>query len=116
MLTLSLRARTTALYFAVLALSFTAFAGISDYGFRRSIEITVDDASRANLESIQRVVVRAALRPPAAVSEELNQLAGLWAGAGLLEVRDASGSLIFQSPQFAEPDRAVPQVTSTVNL
>jgi two-component system, OmpR family, heavy metal sensor histidine kinase CusS len=113
MLTFSLRTRMTALYFVVLALSFSSFAWISDYGFRRSIETTVDDASRANLESVQRVVVRAALKPPGAVREELDQLAGLWAGAGLLEVSEASGNAIFQSQPFAEPDRAVPGVTSS---
>jgi heavy metal sensor kinase len=113
MLTFPLRTRMTALYLVVLALSFSSFAWISDYGFRRSIETTVDDASRANLESVQRVVVRAALKPPGAVREELNHLAGLWAGAGLLEVSDASGNAIFQSPPFAEPDRAVPGVTSS---
>jgi heavy metal sensor kinase len=108
MLTVSLRTRMTALYFAVLAVSFAAFAGISDYGFRRSIETTLNDASRANLESVQSVLVRAAPKGQGAVRNELNQLAGLWAGAGLLEVRDASGKLIFQSPPFADPNKDAP--------
>jgi His Kinase A (phospho-acceptor) domain/HAMP domain len=110
---LSLRTRMTALYFAVLAVSFTAFAWISDYGFRRSIETTVSDASRANLESVQSVVVRAAPHGSDAVKDELDELAGLWAGAGLLEVRDASAELIFQSPPFAKPHKQVPQAAAS---
>lgn len=62
MRTVSLRARMTALYFAVLALSFVAFGWISDYGFRRSIEKTVNDASRANLQSVESMLVRLAPR------------------------------------------------------
>lgn len=108
MMTVSLRARMTALYFAVVALSFVAFGWISDYGFRRSIEKTVNDASRANLQSVESMLVRLAPRESDDVKRGLNELAGLWAGAGLLEVRDASGKLIFQSPAFAHPDRAVP--------
>jgi len=102
---LSLRTRITALYFAVLAISFTAFAWISDYGFRHSIETTVNDASRANLQIVEGVLSRSAPSGGGAVKEELNQLAGLWAGAGLLEVRDASGNLVFQSPAFTKTDR-----------
>ena len=47
---LTIRARLTLLYFIVLAASFVAFFWICDFGFRRSIEITVNDASRTNLE------------------------------------------------------------------
>lgn len=116
MMAFSLRTRITALYFAVLAISFAAFAWISDYGFRRSIETTVNDASRANLQSVQNVLARTAPKGPAAVREELNELAGLWASAGLLEVRDATGSLIFQSPAFTKPDREVPSTPSAGTL
>src|SRR5271166_5604174 len=112
MLTFSLRTRITALYFVVLAASFGAFAWISDYGFRHSIETTVNDASRANLESIQNVLVRVAPKGTGAVKDGLNELAGLWAGAGLLEVRDGSGNLIFQSPPFTKPDRSAAPATA----
>jgi hypothetical protein len=104
-LTFSLRTRITALYFAVLAVSFGAFAWISDYGFRHSIETTVNDAACANLDRIQNVLVRTAPKGADAVKGELNELSGLWAGAGLLEVRDGSGNLVFQSPPFAKPGK-----------
>jgi heavy metal sensor kinase len=105
---LPLRARITAWYFAVLIVSFAAFAWISDYGFRRSIETTVNDASRANLESIENVLRRTAPQGPAEIKDELNELAGLWAGGALLEVADAEGKLIFQSPPFTHPHQNLP--------
>jgi len=107
---LPLRARITAWYFAVLVVAFASFAWISGLGFQHSIETTVNDASRANLESIQNVLGRTAPKGIAEVKDELNELAGLWAGAGLLEVSDAGGKTIFQSPLFAKPDRAFPPV------
>jgi heavy metal sensor kinase len=97
---LPLRARITAWYFAVLVVAFASFVGISDLGFQHSIETTVNDASRANLESIQNVLVRSAPKGIVEVKDELNRLAGLWAGASLLEVSDAGGQTIFQSPPF----------------
>jgi len=119
---LPLRARLTAWYFAVLVVAFASFAWISDLGFQHSIEQTVNDASRANLESIQSVLVRTAPKGAAEVKDELDELAGLWAGAALLEVSDAGGRIIFQSPPFAKPYRAMPAVDNrdatffTINL
>jgi len=53
---LTIRARLTLLYFVVLAASFVAFFWICDFGFRRSIEITVNDASLSNLETVRHVI------------------------------------------------------------
>jgi heavy metal sensor kinase len=110
-MTLPLRARITALYFAVLAIAFASLAWISDLGFQRSIEITVNDASRANLESIQRMLERTAPKGIEEVKDELNELGGLWAGASLLEVSDANGKVIFQSSPFTKPYGADHPVT-----
>jgi len=107
---LPLRARITTWYFAVLVVAFASFAGISDFGFQRSIETTVNDASRASLESIQSVLVRAAPKGAQEVKEELNKLAGLWADAALLEVSDAGGKTIFQSPPFKKAYPSLPPV------
>jgi heavy metal sensor kinase len=109
---LPLRARITAWYFAVLTVSFAAFAWISDYGFRSSIKTTANDASRANLESVANVIRRTAPKGPAEIKDELNELMGLWAGGALLEVADADGKLIVQSPQFSRPYRSLPPVNS----
>jgi heavy metal sensor kinase len=107
---LPLRARITAWYFAVLVVAFASFAWISDLGFQHSIETTVNDASRANLESIQRVLAHTAPKGVEEVKEELNELGGVWAGAALLEVSDADGRIIFQSKQFQKPYPALPAV------
>jgi len=109
---LPLRARITAWYFAVLTVSFAAFAWISDYGFRSSIKTNANDASRANLESVANVIRRTAAKGPAEIKDELNELMGLWAGGALLEVAGADGMLIVQSPQFTRPYRNLPPVNS----
>jgi len=119
---LPLRARITAWYFTVLVVAFTSFAWISELGFQHSIEITVNDASRANLESIQRVLARAAPKGIQEVKAELNELEGVWAGAALLEVSDAHGRMIFQSDPFQRPYGTLPPMKKrevtfyTINL
>jgi hypothetical protein len=110
---LPLRARITAWYFAVLAVAFASFAWISDIGFQRSIETTVNDASRASLGSIQSVLVRTAPKGAQKVKEELNKLAGLWADAALLDVSDADGRTIFQSLPFKQAFPPLPPVAGS---
>jgi heavy metal sensor kinase len=110
---LPLRARITAWYFAVLVVAFASFAWISDLGFRHSIETTVNDASRANLDSVQSVLVRNVPKGTEKLSEKLNKLGGLWAGAAQLEVSDADGRIIFQSEPFRKPYRTLPPVTKS---
>jgi heavy metal sensor kinase len=109
---LPLRTRITAWYFAVLTVSFAAFAWISDYGFRSSINTTANDASRANLESVANIIRRTAPKGPAEIKDELNELMGLGAGGALLEVVDAGGKLIVQSPQFTRSYRSLPPAMS----
>jgi hypothetical protein len=57
-MTFPLRTRITALYFAVLVVSFLSFAWISDFAFRNSIETTVNDAAKSNLDSVRGVLLR----------------------------------------------------------
>jgi two-component system, OmpR family, heavy metal sensor histidine kinase CusS len=107
---LPLRARITAWYFMVLVVAFAALAWISDIGFQHSIETTVNDASRASLESIRRVLARSAPKGEQEVKGELNELAGLWADAALLDVSDAADHTIFQSPPFTKALPPLPPV------
>jgi heavy metal sensor kinase len=107
-----LRARITALYFAVLVITFLFLATIADYGFRHSIETTVSDASRANLESLCSVIKRADSKTPSEIKNELTELAGLWAGAGLLEAKE-DGAVIFRSPAFGQAGKELPQAPAT---
>lgn len=109
---LPLRARITAWYFAVLVVSFSCLAWISDVGFQRSIERTVNDASRANLDSVKNILLRTAPSGITQVKRELNELGDVWAGAGVLQVSNPDGQVVFQSPEFAKPYLPLPPVTS----
>ncbi len=91
-------------------MSFAAFFWISDIGFQRSIEATVDDASRTNLETIQRLLARRASVGDDKLPHELAELSDLWANGALFEVADASGNWIFRSPRFALARPALPAV------
>jgi heavy metal sensor kinase len=88
------------LYFAVLALSFVAFFWICDIGFRQSIETTVNDASRKNLEIVERLVASAQRNGEDAIAGELSDLAKLWASGALFEVADEKGRWLFRSEPF----------------
>ena len=107
-MTFPLRTRITALYFAVLVVSFLSFAWISDFAFRNSIETTVNDAAKSNLDGVRGVLLRVSSKGSSEVEDELNNLSGLWAGAGLLQVTNEKGVTIFQSKPFANPDRSLP--------
>ncbi|HKM66841.1 MAG TPA: ATP-binding protein [Candidatus Acidoferrum sp.] len=97
---LTIRARLTALYFLVLAVSFTAFFWICDFGFRRSIETAVNDASRRNLDIVQRVLNGSVARGVPKVQKELDELAELWANGAIFEVAGPDGQWIYRSPRF----------------
>lgn len=102
-LNLPIRWRLTLLYCVVLGLSFLAFFYICDIGFQRSIDSTVNEASRGNLEIIRRLLESSTPSGHQHLQKELSELAGLWANGALLEVNDGDGKQIFQSPQFREP-------------
>jgi heavy metal sensor kinase len=107
---LTIRARLTILYLLVLAGSFVAFFWICDIGFRRSIEATVNDASRTNLETVQRLLANTAVKGDGEVRGELTKLADLWANGAIFEVADAGGSWIFRSPRFLRVASPLPAV------
>ncbi len=105
---LTIRARLTLLYSLVLGASFLAFFWICDVGFRRSIETTVNDASRTNLETVHRVIADSAAKGPAKVEKELGELSNLWANGALFRVASSTGEVIFQSPRFLQSDFPFP--------
>jgi heavy metal sensor kinase len=107
---LPIRARLSVLYFAVLALTFVIFFWVSDIGFRRSIEATVDNASRTNLETVRRLLFSNSSRDESKVQKELSELADLWANGALFEVAGSNGNWIFRSPQFLRINSPLPQV------
>jgi heavy metal sensor kinase len=96
--------RLTLLYCGVVGLSFIGFFWICDIGFRHSIETTVNDASRSNLEIVRRLLESAQPGGEAFVRSELQELSKLWANGALLEVSDTNGTWLFRSPQFLRAD------------
>ncbi len=105
---LTIRARLTLLYFVVLAASFVAFFWICDFGFRRSIEISVNDASRSNLETVRRVIEGSLPRGVPKVQKELSELAGLWANGAIFEVASPDGQWIFRPQRFQAAQAPLP--------
>ena len=93
---MTIRARLTVLYFVVLAASFSIFVWISDVGFRRSIEVTVNDASSRNLQSLQHLLAKSAPKDAAKVQKELADLASWWPSGCRLEVADENQNWIFR--------------------
>ena len=106
---LTIRTRLTLWYFAVLAASFLGFFWICDLGFRRSIETTVNDASRSNLEAVRRVIDKAQPAGLAAVRGELRELSELWANGAIFEVTDSEHNVIFASVPFSAPQFPLPR-------
>jgi hypothetical protein len=123
---LTIRARLTILYFAVLAASFFAFFWICDFGFQRSIETTVNDASRGNLESVRKVIEASLPQGMPKVQQELTQLSSLWPTARSFRLPTLMGSGCFVRlvscrrsslcPQFRPPAfRSSPTILKCAN-
>jgi heavy metal sensor kinase len=106
--TFTIRARLTLLYFLVLAASFLAFFWICDFGFRRSVETTVNESSRGNLESIHRAIAASQSLDPQKMETRLAQLADLWANGAIFEVQGPTGVWIYRSPLFLQAQPPVP--------
>ncbi len=103
-----IRARLTALYFVVLTVSFALFVCVSDFGFQRSIDATVDAASRTNLESVERVLAHAAGKDDGELRDALTTLADVWPNGALFEVADAQGNWIYRPARFLQAYPALP--------
>ncbi len=92
-------------------MSFLAFFWICDIGFQKSINTTVDAASRANLETVERLLEQTAPKGREAIAEQLRGLDKLWANGALFEVADEKGEWIFRSNGFLHPRTPVPNVS-----
>jgi heavy metal sensor kinase len=108
-MSLPIRAKLTALHSGVMILSFVGFCWIADLGFRHSIETTVNDASRTNLDVVHRLVQSKLDRGPAGMHRELQELSELWANGAIFEVADADGNWIFRSPRFEQSYPPLPR-------
>jgi heavy metal sensor kinase len=109
----TIRTKLTALYFVVLAASLSIFVWIGDAGFRRSIEVTVNDASSRNLQSLQRLLEGSAPRGDAKLQKELADLASWWPNGAVFEVAGADHNWIFRSPLFMQVANPLPDAIET---
>jgi hypothetical protein len=105
-----IRVKLTALYTAVVILSFVSFFWVSDLGFRHSIETTVEEASRTNLEVVRRLLQNESANGPSQVPAKLRELSELWANGAILEVADANRTWIFRSPRFLQAAPPLPAI------
>ena len=112
-MSLTVRARLTLLYFVVLAASFVAFFWICDLGFRRGIETTVNDASRSDLEIVERVLSLSSVKGTSKIQKELTELSKLWANGAIFQVAEGDGTWIFRSQRFLLPQSPLPIPTTT---
>jgi two-component system, OmpR family, heavy metal sensor histidine kinase CusS len=101
-MTLSIRVKLTALYSLVVIVSFVSFFWVSDLSFRHSIETTVNEASRTNLEIVRRLLHNQVGRGGLEMRAKLQELSELWANGAIFEVADATGKWILRSPKFED--------------
>jgi heavy metal sensor kinase len=99
-MTFTIRARLTALYFLVLAASFTAFFWICDYGFQKSINTAVNDASQQNLDTVRSILERHIPQGTPDLTQELTRLSGLWESGAIFEVAGPDGRWLYRAPRF----------------
>jgi signal transduction histidine kinase len=107
----TIRARLTALYFLVLAVSFTGFFCICDFGFQRSIATAVNDASRRNLDTLRLVLDRHVSQGTPGLLRELTRVSELWESGAIFEVAGPDGHWIYRSPRFLSADPALAPFT-----
>jgi heavy metal sensor kinase len=107
----TIRARLTALYFLVLAISFTGFFSICDYGFQRSITTAVNDASQRNLDTVTRVLERHISQGTTDLSRELTRISDLWESGAIFEVAGPDGRWIYRAPLFLSALPALKSLT-----
>ena len=107
----TIRARLTALYFLVLAVSFTGFFCICDFGFQRSIATAVNDASRRNLDSLRLVLNRHVSQGTPGLQQELTRVSELWESGAIFEVAGPDGHWIYRSPRFLSAEPALAPFT-----
>ena len=116
---LSLRARLTAWYFAVVALSFLLLSVVALYGMNRSIAGAVDTGLRDRANSIHYLIERVAGRSGSGeeLKDELHEHSGLSSTTDLMQVADAEGHWLYRSRALEEhavppPQKADPTLST----
>ena len=126
MITLPIRLRLTAWYFAILAVVLSAF-GVSAYlEMRHSIHRTVDEELQIRAEGVRQLIERDIQRGHQDdLQEGLREHTELRQGGALLQVSDDQGNWLYRSPVMSDygvprpetiPKRAVDYLKSSVPL
>jgi heavy metal sensor kinase len=112
MMTLPIRLRLTAWYFAVLAVVLTAF-GVSGYfAMRHSIRKTVDEELQIRCEGVHQLIERDIQRGKKDdLPDGLREHTELRAGGALLQVSDDQGNWLYRSAVMS--DYGVPRFPAT---
>ncbi|HET6142354.1 MAG TPA: ATP-binding protein [Candidatus Acidoferrales bacterium] len=112
MITLPIRLRLTAWYFAILAMVLSAF-GVSAYlAMRHSIRKTVDEELQIRAEGVHQLIERNVQRGAKAdLPEGLREHTELRAGGALLQVADGEGTWLYRSKVMS--DYGVPKFSPT---
>src|SRR5579863_4721706 len=111
MMTLPIRLRLTAWYFAVLAVVLSAF-GVSAYlEMEHSIHRTVDEELQSRAEGVHQLIERTIQRgAPQDLPEGLREHTELRQGGALLQVSDERGNWLYRSSVMS--DYGVPKFSS----
>src|ERR1700690_1484670 len=111
MMTLPIRIRLTAWYFAVLAVVLSAF-GVSAYlEMRHSIRQTVDEELQIRADGVRQLIERDIQRGRKdELQEGLREHTELRAGGALLQVSDEQGNWLYRSTVMS--DYGVPRTSS----
>jgi len=111
-MTLPIRLRLTAWYFAVLAVVLTAFGVSGYYAMRHSIRKTVDEELQTRCEGVHQLIERDIQRGRKDdLPEGLREHTELRAGGALLQVSDDQGNWLYRSTVMS--DYGVPRFTAT---
>jgi two-component system, OmpR family, heavy metal sensor histidine kinase CusS len=103
MMTLPIRLRLTAWYFAVLAVVLSAFGLSAYFEMRHSIHRTVDEELRARTEGVRQLIERNVARGDEDnLQEGLREHTELRMGGALLQVSDEQGNWIYRSPVMSD--------------
>ncbi|MGH9706828.1 MAG: sensor histidine kinase [Candidatus Acidiferrales bacterium] len=94
----SIRARLTAWYALILALSLAVFGGVAYLAMRHSIHSTIDAGNRQRIEGLRSIIIEDGPRGLPALQDEMREYARGEGTHVKLRVADAGGNLIFSTP------------------
>ncbi len=94
----SIRARLTAWYSLILALSLAVFGGVAYLAMRHSIHSTIDAGIRQRIEGLRSIIVEDGPHGLAALQDEIREYARGEGTHVKLRVADAAGNLIYATP------------------